>query len=231
VGSLNYTETNLDKVINPKVSALFVFLLAVFVYMFFALQTAEAQTLTVQVNVNGLATTQTTTQRTVGELIDSLYPDASQIISLLPDRSTEISPNLDIKIVVKPTKLNPVVAKNLETSRESAAKPIVVATAPKIAKVTPKPVQVAKVEPKSPTYSGTATWYRFGNGLTTASTQFPKGTRLRVVADTSGKYVDVEVNDYGPTADTGVSLDLNKPAFLKLAPLGAGRVNVRYYII
>ena len=230
MGDLN-TETNLDKVINPKASALFVFLLAVFVYMFFALQTAEAETITVQVNVNGLTTTQATSYQTVGELIDSLYPDTSQIVSLLPARSSEIAPNLDIRVAVKPAKLNPVVAKNLETSPTPIAKPIIVAAAPKIAKVEPKSPEVIKIEPKSPTYSGTATWYRFGSGLTTASTQFPKGTHLRVVADASGKYVDVEVNDYGPTAQTGVSLDLNKPAFLKLAPLGAGRINVRYYVI
>lgn len=221
MGGLEPAESNSDKVINPKVSALFVFLLAVFVYMFFALDAAEAETISVQVSVNGLSNTQTTAYQTVGELTDSLYPDTNQVIGVLPDRSTKITPNLNIAIQVKPTKINQVVASSLAKSRTPEAKPIAVAAAPRI----------VKVEPKSPTYSGTATWYRFGNGLTAASTQFPKGTHLRVVADATGKYVDIEINDYGPTAETGVNLDLNKPAFLKLAPLGAGRVNVRYYVI
>ena len=224
MGDFN-TETNLDKTINPKASALFVFLLALFVYMFFALQTVEAETLTVQVNVNGLTTTQTTVHRTVGELVDSLYPNSAQVTNVLPDRSTEIAPNLNITVAVKPITINPVVASNIAAARTPVvAKPITVAATPKVTKV-------VKVEPKSPTYSGTATWYRYGSGLTAASTQFPKGTRLRVMADNSGKYVDVEINDYGPTAETGVSLDLNKPAFLKLASLGAGRINIHYYVI
>ncbi|OGB74850.1 hypothetical protein A2810_01890 [candidate division Kazan bacterium RIFCSPHIGHO2_01_FULL_49_10] len=219
----DHAELNSDQIINPKVSALFVFLLAMFVYMFLALQTAEAETVAVQINVNGLTTTQTTAYLTVGELISSLYPDNNQVISVVPDRSTEIGPNLNIKVKIRPAQLNPTVASNITAGHQSSAKPITVAA-------TPTPV-VAPVEPKSPTYSGTATWYRFGNKLTAASTQFPKGTRLRVTADNSGKYVDVEVNDYGPTAETGVTLDLNQPAFLKLAPLGAGRINIHYYVI
>jgi rare lipoprotein A (peptidoglycan hydrolase) len=218
---LGHAESNSDKVINPKVSALFVFLLAVFVYMFFALETAEAETITVQVSINGLITTQATAYQTVGELVDSLYPEAGQVINVSPGRSTEIAPNLNVELSVKPAKINRTVANNLDKSRAPETPPIAVATTPK----------VVKAEPKSPTYSGTATWYRFGSGLTTASTQFPKGTHLRVVADATGKYVDVEVTDYGPTAETGVNLDLNKPAFLELAPLGAGRINVRYYAI
>ena len=86
-------------------------------------------------------------------------------------------------------------------------------------------------EPKSPTYTGIATWYRWGDTPTTASTQFPRGTKLRVVATNSGKKVDVVVNDYGPEAWTGVALDLNSIAFAKLAPLGAGKIPIRYYVI
>ncbi|MBN2585568.1 RlpA-like double-psi beta-barrel domain-containing protein [Patescibacteria group bacterium] len=222
MGEFDYSETTSDRIVNPRVSALFVFLLAIFVYMFFALQSAEAETTTVEVKINGLATTQSMAYRTVGELIDSLYPDGNQIIDLSPGRSTEITPNLNIEVKVDPAKVNRTVADNLEAIRPPQAEPIVVATTPKTPKI---------VEPKSPTYSGTATWYRFGNKLTAASTQFPKGTRLRVTADATGKYVDVEINDYGPTAETGVSLDLNSVAFTKLAPLGAGRINIHYFVI
>lgn len=224
MGGLGHAESNSDRVINPKVSALFVFLLAVLVYMFFALRTVEAETIAVRVDINGIPTTQTTAYHTVGEVVNALYPDANQVIAVSPARSTEVAPNLNIDLKVKPIKLNRVVADNLSASSAPEVKPIVVAAAPKVAKL-------VKIEPKSPTYSGTATWYRFGSNLTTASTQFPKGTYLRVTSDATGKYVDVEVTDYGPTADTGISLDLNKPAFLKLAPLGAGRISVHYYVI
>lgn len=88
-----------------------------------------------------------------------------------------------------------------------------------------------QAEPKSPIYSGTATWYRFGDELTTASRRFPKGTKLRVVAVNSGKTVEVIVNDYGPEGWTGVELDLNEPAFAKLAPLGAGKIMIKYFRI
>ncbi len=88
-----------------------------------------------------------------------------------------------------------------------------------------------QAEPKSPIYSGTATWYRFGNELTTASRRFPKGTKLRVIAVNSGKTVEVVVNDYGPEGWTGVELDLNEPAFAKLASLGAGKIKIKYFKI
>ena len=227
--TLDHVETSPDQLINHKVSALFVFLLAVFVYMFFALQTAEAATVSVQVSVNGLTTTRATDRRTVGELLDELYPDAGGVVAVSPSRATMISPHLNIAIDLKPTPINQAVAVNLNKSKPEAehTKPPLATAKLSVAKSSTPAV----VEPKSPTYSGTATWYRFGTGLTTASTQFPKGTRLRVIADGSNKSVDVVINDYGPTADTGVSLDLNKPAFMELAPLGAGRINVHYYVI
>lgn len=88
-----------------------------------------------------------------------------------------------------------------------------------------------EAKPKSPIYAGLATWYDFGDQLTTASRRFPSGTRLRIVAVNSGKTVDVTVNDFGPQAWTGVELDLNRPAFVKLAPLGAGKINIKYFKI
>lgn len=203
------TEPYSDKIINPKVGALFVGLLVVFVYLFFALDAVEAESIIVSVSVNGLTSSQATAYRTVGELVNAYYPDTSQLVSLSPSRETELTPYLQIAIQVKPARVNSVVAANLRSAVKKAAEP----------------------SPKSPTFTGSATWYRFGNNLTTASTQFTKGTRLRVTAVHSGKQVDVVVNDYGPEPDTGVVLDLNKPAFAKIAPLGAGQVAVRYYVI
>lgn len=91
----------------------------------------------------------------------------------------------------------------------------------------PEPAPIDK--PTSEVYSGLATWYRNGEGMTAASRDFPNGTRLRVVAVNSGKTVDVVVNDYGPQLWTGVALDLNAAAFAAIAPLGAGRISIEYY--
>lgn len=219
MGDLDTAAPRSDKAINHRVSALFVILLVVFVYLFFALKAAEAESITVEVRINGLTTSYTTAYHTVGELVDTIYPP-DQVTSVFPPRTTELTAHLQVTIQVKPVKVNPVVAANLQLAQVTATK---IPPPP-----TPRP---APPQPKSPTYSGTATWYRFGSNLTTASTQFPLGTRLRVTADASGKYVDVTVNDYGPSEDTGVTLDLNRPAFAKLAPVGAGKILVRYYVI
>ena len=74
---------------------------------------------------------------------------------------------------------------------------------------------------------GLATWYAYTGKMAAASITFPKGTWLRVTAVNSGKQVFVVVNDYGPAAYTGKILDLDKVAFEKLAPIGAGVIEVK----
>ena len=74
---------------------------------------------------------------------------------------------------------------------------------------------------------GRASWYAYTGKMAAASITFPKGTWLRVTAVNSGKQIFVVVNDYGPMASTGKILDLDKEAFKKLAPLGAGVIEVK----
>ncbi len=74
---------------------------------------------------------------------------------------------------------------------------------------------------------GRASWYAYTGKMAAASITFPKGTWLRVTAMNSGKQIFVVVNDYGPMASTGKILDLDKVAFQKLAPLGAGVIEVK----
>lgn len=153
----------------------------------------------------------------------------------------------------EPIPLTETVAQNLEleiaaTKDESAATPEPTPTPQPKPEVKPqpapepepKPVATPAPEPPSQptekekpahTYLGVATWYRHGDGMNTASRDFPQGTKLRVVAVNSGKSVDVIVNDYGPALHTGVALDLNAPAFSALAPLGAGKIFIEYYPI
>lgn len=76
------------------------------------------------------------------------------------------------------------------------------------------------------TQTGAATWYSFGDGMTCASLDFPHGKYLRVTNRASGKSVIVQVNDSGPYGK-GRIIDLNKKAFQKIAPLGAGVINVK----
>lgn len=76
---------------------------------------------------------------------------------------------------------------------------------------------------------GTASWYKYKNGLFTASPDFAKGTKLRVFNLNNGKYVDVVVNDYGPERDKHPDrvVDLDYVAFSKIASPGAGLIPVR----
>lgn len=74
---------------------------------------------------------------------------------------------------------------------------------------------------------GLASWYAYTGKMAAASITFPKGTWLRVTAVNSGKQIFVVINDYGPAAYTGKILDLDSVAFKKLAPLGAGVVEVK----
>src|SRR3989339_439780 len=75
---------------------------------------------------------------------------------------------------------------------------------------------------------GRTSWYKYKGGNFAASPDFPKNSRLRVFNGDRSKFVDVTVNDYGP--DRGLFpdrvIDLDRTAFAKIAPLGAGVVDV-----
>ncbi len=75
---------------------------------------------------------------------------------------------------------------------------------------------------------GTASWYKFKNGLFAASPDFAKGTVLRVHNKNNGKTVDVVINDFGPERALHPDrvIDLDKVAFEKIASPGAGLVPV-----
>ncbi len=74
--------------------------------------------------------------------------------------------------------------------------------------------------------SGRATWYSYKGGMTCAARDWPKGSRLLVTSRTTGRSVEVEVNDYGPTAGSGNLIDLDRDAFEVLGSLGTGVLNV-----
>lgn len=76
---------------------------------------------------------------------------------------------------------------------------------------------------------GTASWYKYKNGLFAASPDFLKGSVLIVTNLDNGKKVEVTVNDWGPERDKHPDrvIDLDKVAFQKLAPLGAGLIRVK----
>jgi D-alanyl-D-alanine endopeptidase (penicillin-binding protein 7) len=76
---------------------------------------------------------------------------------------------------------------------------------------------------------GTASWYKYKNGLFAASPDFVKGTILRVHNLDNGKFVDVTINDFGPERlkHPDRVIDLDKVAFAKIASTGAGLINVK----
>lgn len=80
-------------------------------------------------------------------------------------------------------------------------------------------------------FRGEATWYQYGDAMTAASTQFERGSMVRVINLENDKQIDVRINDYGPELHTGAVLDLNLPAFEALAPAWQGRIPIRYYKI
>lgn len=73
--------------------------------------------------------------------------------------------------------------------------------------------------------SGTATWYGLKLGMGAAHNSLPNGTRVKVTNVSTGKSVDVVINDHGIKGSA--IIDLTKEAFAQIAPLGAGRIQVR----
>ncbi|MFA6398623.1 MAG: septal ring lytic transglycosylase RlpA family protein [Patescibacteria group bacterium] len=171
----------------------------------------------VTVSINGLTDIYTTKATEVGDLIAELNIQ-EPIVAVTPRPESRLTAATLVTVTTKPTDRNSIVAANMQ------------ATIDKVAADIKKQEEALKV-PKSPVREGYASWYVFGNGMNTASREFPRGTKVHVIAIKSGKSVDVVVNDFGPEDWTGMSLDLNHTAFAKLAPLGAGIINVRYYKI
>ena len=76
---------------------------------------------------------------------------------------------------------------------------------------------------------GTASWYKYKNGLFAASPDFPKGSVLRVTNLDNGKFVDVTINDFGPERSKHPDrvVDLDKVAFQKIASTRDGLIKVK----
>jgi rare lipoprotein A (peptidoglycan hydrolase) len=76
--------------------------------------------------------------------------------------------------------------------------------------------------------SGIASWYDAAP-RTTASRDYPRGTRLQVCRGAA--CVLVTVADFGPELWTGRSLDLSADSFAELAPLSRGVVDVTWGVV
>lgn len=75
---------------------------------------------------------------------------------------------------------------------------------------------------------GEASWYGYKGGMYAASPDFPKGSKIRVHNLANNKYVDVEINDFGPNRSIfpNRSIDLDKLAFEKISSLSEGIIEV-----
>lgn len=75
-------------------------------------------------------------------------------------------------------------------------------------------------------HTGQGTWYAWKGGFYAASPWLPIGSYAKVTNTANGKSIIVEINDRGPFGK-GRIIDLDKPAFQKIASLGAGVISVR----
>lgn len=107
-----------------------------------------------------------------------------------------------------------------------AATPVVRAPAPPPKKPVPAPRPTVVMPHTGSTRSGTATWYSHAAG-TCAHLGLPMGTSVRITNTANGATASCTVADRGPEAWTGNLIDLSPDVFRQLAPLGAGRINVR----
>jgi rare lipoprotein A (peptidoglycan hydrolase) len=94
-------------------------------------------------------------------------------------------------------------------------------------------VYIPKQEPivEDPGYmtEGVASWYAYKGCNCAASPDFPKGSYVKVTrTNDPTKSVIVRINDYGPERDIFPDrvIDLDKVAFQKIAPVGAGLTHV-----
>ncbi|MFA6047429.1 MAG: G5 domain-containing protein [Parcubacteria group bacterium] len=73
---------------------------------------------------------------------------------------------------------------------------------------------------------GQGTWYSYQGGMYAASLSIARGGYAKVTNTANGKSVIVQINDAGPYGK-GRIIDLDKPAFEKIASLGAGVIGVK----
>lgn len=73
---------------------------------------------------------------------------------------------------------------------------------------------------------GQGTWYSYQGGMFAASLAIPRGGYAKVTNTANGKSVIVQINDSGPYGK-GRIIDLDKPAFQKIASIGAGVIGVK----
>ena len=76
---------------------------------------------------------------------------------------------------------------------------------------------------------GTASWYKYKNGMFAASPDFTKGSVLKVINLDNNKSINVTINDYGPERALFPKrvIDLDYRAFQKLASPSLGLIRVK----
>ena len=75
-------------------------------------------------------------------------------------------------------------------------------------------------------HTGAASWYAWTGTMAAANPWLPKGSYVKVTNVDNGKSVIVVINDRGPFVP-GRNIDLDKVAFAKIAPVGAGVISVK----
>jgi len=68
-------------------------------------------------------------------------------------------------------------------------------------------------------------------GLSAAHRSIPMGTRVKVTNLRNGRSVVLRINDYGPMAETGRSIDLSQGAASRLGMISSGVAPVRIEVL
>jgi rare lipoprotein A len=115
-----------------------------------------------------------------------------------------------------------------------ASGPVISPPTTALAPLTPLTTIVAAVVPPvaavsgavTRTDSGVASWFK-APAATCAHRTLPMGTMIKVTRIQNGASASCKVDDRGPTVATGRLIDLSLDTFEKLAPSGAGLIDVR----
>jgi uncharacterized protein YabE (DUF348 family) len=172
----------------------------------------------------------------------NLRPSAEEkiVVTRINEEEITVSESIDFKITTKKDAKLGWREKKIETPGEKGAKEIKYKVTYKNGKEISR-IMLSKEILKEPvtqvetqgTYvktgkadKGQATWYSYQGGMYAASLTIPKGGYAKVTNTANGKSIIVQINDSGPYGK-GRIIDLDKVAFQKIAPLGAGVIGVK----
>lgn len=167
-------------------------------------------------------------------------PDEKIVVTRIEEEEITISEDIPFKTTVKNDSKLGWREKKIETAGEKGIKEVKYKVTYKNGKeisrvvlskeITKEPVTQVETQgtlvKTGKSHKGQGTWYAWKGGLFAASPWLPMGSYAKVTNTANGKSVIVQINDRGPFGP-GRIIDLDKVAWQKIAPLGAGVIGVK----